>query len=154
MQYKVEKTSTIHLGKQGENLARKLVFAETADWENRFGPGAARIIYLPPGAKAPVSILLEQTEEGAWSWAVTAADTARAGYGRCELQYVAGDIVVKSVSRTTYVAESLDRGDPVPEQGYGEGQQGDEPALSLIDRESGVSYDLIVESGKLMLEEV
>lgn len=107
MQYTIKNASTIFLGKQGEHLARELVFPVVAEWETEFGPGTADILYLPSGAKEPCSIVLERTEEGAGLWTVTAANVVNAGYGRCELRYLTEEVVAKSVSYATYVAESL-----------------------------------------------
>lgn len=56
MQYTVEKSGTIILGKQGEHLARELILPEIPAWEAEYGPGEAEIIFLPPGEKTPVSI--------------------------------------------------------------------------------------------------
>lgn len=142
MRYTAEKNSTIYLGKQGEHLARELVFPELTLWEKEYGPGEAEIIFLPPGGKEPVTIAPARTEDGAGLWAVTASETACQGYGKCELRYSAGDAVTKSSTYQTYVAGSL-------------GNPGEKPAEMplLTDAESGISYALIVEGGRLMIQE-
>ena len=158
MQYTVEKSSTIHLGKQGEHRARELVFPELAAWEEEYGPGEAEIVFLQPGEKEPVSIAPARTEDGAWVWTVTASETVCPGYGKCELRYTAGNMVVKSATYQTYVAESVGEGTPVqktgPETNPDSTQQENPAGIPLvIDEESGIPYKLAVEGGKLMIQE-
>lgn len=107
MQYTVNRTQTIYLGKQGEHLARTLAFPEVTAWEQALGPGRAELLYLPHGVKKPISIALERTGRGEWLWTVTAVDTANVGHGHCELRYVVGDVLAKSADYTTYVAPGL-----------------------------------------------
>lgn len=140
MKYTVEKSGTIHLGKRGEHRARELMLPEIAAWEAEYGSGEAEIVFLPPGEKTPVSITPVWTEDGAWLWVITAAETARPGYGKCELRYAAGGVVVKSATYQTYVAESLGDGEPIPETGPDDTQQNKSAERSLLmDKESGVS---------------
>ena len=156
MQYTVEKSGTVHLGKQGEHRARELVLPELAIWEAEYGPGEAEIIFLPSGEKEPVSVTPVRTEDGVWLWAVTASETACPGYGKCEVRYMAGGAVVKSATHQTYVAGSLGEGVPVPEPDPDpDGVQQENPAEMplLTDAESGISYALVVEGGKLMIQE-
>ena len=154
MQYTVEKTSTINLGKQGEHLARRLTLPDIAAWEAEYGPGEAEIIFLPPGEGKPIAIAPVRTEDGAWLWAVTATETACPGYGKCELRYAAGDAVMKSVTYQTYVAESLEEGVSIPKTGPDDVWQEDPTGMPLLtDKENGTSYALVVEGGKLMMQE-
>ena len=154
MRYTVGKSGTINLGKRGEHRARELVFPESAIWETEYGPGEAEIIFLPPGEKTPISITPDRTEDGVWRWVITAAETACPGYGKCELRYAAGGMVVKSVTYQTYVAESLGKGTPIPETDPDDVQQDGPAGMPLLtDEESGVSYALVVSGGKLMMQE-
>lgn len=98
----------LYLGKQGEHLAREFAFPEPDAWAGRFWPGTAQLLVSPPGGKTYPVILAE--EDGLAVWRVTAADTARAGYGRCELRWSVGGIVVKSKTYVTFVAEGLSGG--------------------------------------------
>lgn len=154
MRYTAEKSGTINLGKRGEHRARELALPEIAAWEAEYGPGEAEIVFLPPGEKTPVFITPARTKDGIWLWVITAAETACPGYGKCELRYAAGGAVVKSATYQTYVAESLGEGTPLPETGPDDTQR-DEPAERslLVDEESRVSYALMVEDGKLMIQE-
>lgn len=155
MRYTVEKSSTINLGKQGEHRTRELTLPEIAAWEAEYGPGEAEIIFLPPGEKTPVSIIPARAEDGAWLWVVTTTETARPGYGKCELRYAAGGTMVKSATYQTYVAESLGEGTPIPETGSDDIQREDPTGILLLnDEESETSYALMVEGGKLMMREV
>lgn len=104
----VDKPGTLLLGKQGENLARELAFREPALWAEEFGAGAAQLLVSPPGGPA-YPVVLEE-ENGLAVWRVTAADTARAGYGRCELRWSVDGLVVKSKTYVTFVAEGLSGG--------------------------------------------
>lgn len=154
MQNTVKKSGTIHLGKQGEHRARELALPQLAVWEGEYGPGEAEIIFLPPGEKTPVSITPARTEDGIWLWTVTAAETACPGYGKCELRYTAAGAVVKSVTYQTYVADSLGKGVPAPGTNPdGTQREGTAGMPLLVDEESGISYALMVEGGRLMLQE-
>lgn len=104
----VNTPGTLYLGKQGEHLVRELAFPEPEAWAEEFGPGAAQLLVSPPGGKAYPVILAE--EDGLAVWRVTAADTARAGYGRCELRWSVNGLVVKSKTYVTFVAEGLSGG--------------------------------------------
>ena len=105
----VENPGTIDLGKQGENLTHKVAFREPAAWAKKFGEGVAQLLVSPPGCGKTYPVILSQ-EDGLAVWHVTAADTARAGWGRCELRWSVGGKVVRSQVYTTYVAESLSGG--------------------------------------------
>lgn len=104
----VDAPGTLYLGKQGEHLARELAFPEPAAWAEEFGQGTAQLLASPPGGRAYPVILAE--EDGLAVWRVTAADTARAGYGRCELRWSVGGMAVKSKTYVTYVSEGLSGG--------------------------------------------
>ena len=154
MRYTMEKSSTIQLGKQGEHRARELELPEFAAWEAQYGPGEAEIVFLPPGEKTPVSITPTQTEDGVWLWTVTAAETARSGFGKCELRHMSGGVVVKSATYQTYTAKSLGDGASVQEEEQDDAQQEKPAEIQLLtDKESGISYVLAVEGGKLMIQE-
>ena len=157
MRHIVKKSETIRLGKQGEHRARELVFPEIAEWEAEYGPGETEIIFLPHGEKTPFSVTPAQAEDGAWLWSVTSKETACPGFGKCELRYTIGGVVVKSVTYQTHVAESFGEDVTVPETSLdgtqqtgetqtttGEGAPGeDTPAVvgqHYFDTESGKEY--------------
>lgn len=105
----VDKPGTLYLGKQGENLVRELAFREPACWAGEFdGQGTVQLLVKPPCGKAyPV---IPEREDGLFLWRVTAADTAQAGYGSCELLWTAEDRTAKSISFATFVAKSASGG--------------------------------------------
>ena len=105
----VDRPGTLFLGKQGEHLARELAFREPSAWAEEFGQGAAQLLVSPPGC-APAYPVALYGEDGLAVWHVTAADTASAGYGRCELRWCVEDMVVKSRTYVTFVAEGLSGG--------------------------------------------
>ena len=108
---------TLYLGKQGENMARELAFREPALWAEEFGAGTVQLLVSPVSGK-PYPVILEE-KDGLAVWRVTAADTARAGYGRCELRWSVGGLVVKSKTYITYVAEGLSGGCGCGEDSWG-----------------------------------
>ena len=107
------------LGKQGENLARIVYFEEPTLWKENFGEGRCELLHQRNGDKAPYPVVLELEGDRA-CWKVTNADTAVVGEGKCELNYLVNNVVVKSKTWTTDVRPSL--GDNVAEPP--EAQQG------------------------------
>jgi hypothetical protein len=100
------------LGKQGENLARIVYFEEPTLWKENFGEGRCELLHQRNGDEAPYPVVLE-LEGDRVCWKVTNADTAVVGEGKCELNYLVNDVVVKSKTWTTDVRPSL--GDNVAE---------------------------------------
>lgn len=96
----------ICLGKQGENLARKVCFDEPAMWKEAFGEGKCELVHQRSGDEAPYPVVLN-VENDKVSWKITNADTAIVGDGKCELHYIVDDVVVKSKIWTTTVLPSL-----------------------------------------------
>ena len=120
-QVKVNTLSTIPLGRQGENLARQILF-DVSGWESEYGPGSVELIAQRPGDEAPYAVV---TTRGGDSvvWHVTAADTLYPGdSGRCELRYYVGETLAKSRIWGTYVARAMDTPSettpPEPEKGW------------------------------------
>lgn len=106
----VDRPGTLYLGKQGENLAREVAFREPACWAEEFGgQGAAQLLVRPAGGGKAYPVILVQ-EDGVFVWRITAADTARTGYGSCELRWSVEDHVVKSLTFATFVAEGVSGG--------------------------------------------
>lgn len=105
----VDRPGTLFLGKQGEHLARELAFREPLLWAAEFGQGAPQLLVSPPGCGPAYPVVLYE-EDGLAVWRVTAADTARAGYGRCELRWSVAGMAVKSRTYVTWVAEGLSGG--------------------------------------------
>lgn len=99
------RTGIIPLGKQGENLAKEIVF-DVSDWVRMFGPGTAQLIHQRKGDAAPYPVACEQ--DGMFVlWPVKNVDTAASGDGRAELQYYVGDTLAKSETWVTKVARAI-----------------------------------------------
>lgn len=93
------------LGRQGENLARKVIFS-VSGVRAEFGDGAFRLSARRAGESNvyPAAV----TENGdTVEWSLTSADTQNAGRGSCELAYYAGDVRLKTWVYDTAVAKSL-----------------------------------------------
>lgn len=103
--YHVRPGSVLFLGKQGENLARKIQF-DISRWISTFGPGTVQLLHQRSGDEAPYPVAVEQ-EGNLVVWTVTSADTAVAGTGRAELQYYVGDALAKSETWMTKVLAAL-----------------------------------------------
>lgn len=105
----------MHIGKQGENLARIVYFDEPSTWEKDFGEGRCELLHQRNGDSAPYPVKLEMVD-GRCCWKITAADTAIVGDGKCELRYIVNDVVIKSKIWTTTVLEALgDASEEAPE---------------------------------------
>lgn len=95
----------IMLGKQGENLAREVVF-DVSGVRAEFGDGAFRLSAKRPGeADAYPATVTENGDTVVW--ALTGADTQNAGRGQCELAYYAGETRLKTWTYDTAIARSL-----------------------------------------------
>lgn len=116
--YHVRHGSILPLGKQGENMARKIQF-DISRWIGTFGPGTVQLLHQRRGDEAPYPVAVEQ-EGNLAVWTVTSADTAAAGTGRAELQYYVGDALAKSETWMTKVLPALGPASETPP----EAQQG------------------------------
>lgn len=108
--------SVLPLGKQGEHLARQILF-DLSEWVHEYGTGTAELIYQRPGDEVPYPIAIVQ-EGDTLIWTLTATDTDKSGaYGKCEMRYSVGDTVAKSKVWRTWVDASMntDVGEVPPE---------------------------------------
>lgn len=111
---------TIPLGREGENLARKIIF-DVSSWQAEYGDGNVSLVANKDGAEPyPCDITVDGSIV---TWMITVSDTAQSGLGRCELHYIVGDTLVKSDMWRTYTADAL--GTPAPEP--------PEPAKNWVD---------------------
>lgn len=95
----------IQLGRQGENLATRVLF-DVRDWM-AFGPGSVFLIHQRNGDELPYPCTIT-VDGGMAIWDITAADVAIPGRGRAELQYLDGDVCVKSAIFHTHTAKALE----------------------------------------------
>ena len=118
---KANTLSTIPLGRQGENLARQILF-DVSGWESEYGPGSVELIAQRPGDETPYPVVTTRDGDSV-VWSVTAADTLYPGdSGRCELRYYVGETLAKSRIWGTYVARAMgtpsETTPPEPEKGW------------------------------------
>ena len=106
----------ILLGKQGENLARRVLFDLTR-WISTFGPGTVQLLHQRSGDEEPYPVAVEQNGTQA-IWTVTNADTAVPGTGHTELQYHVGDALAKSETWMTKVLPALGPASETPPDPY------------------------------------
>lgn len=95
----------LRLGREGENLARRLIY-DFSRWRDTFGDGIVRLIVQRPGEDTPYPVALKIEGETA-VWEVTNADTAIPGSGKAEFQYFVGDTLEKSETFTTNILDAL-----------------------------------------------
>lgn len=95
----------IMLGKQGENLAREVIF-DVSGVRAEFGDGTFRLSAKRPGESEAYPASVTETGDTV-VWALTGADTQNAGRGQCELAYYAGEIRLKTWTYDTAIAKSL-----------------------------------------------
>lgn len=100
------KGDRIVLGRQGENLARRVPFSKPSLWREQFGEGKAELLHQRNSDEAPYPVVLT-VENGVTYWNVSSTDTAIAGEGKCELRYKVGDTIVKSHTFRTTVLSAL-----------------------------------------------
>ena len=113
MEVTASQTSAILLGHSGENAAVRAAF-DLAALQAAFPGGRPALLVKPPkgGNAYPVAL----TVEGSTAyWTVTAADTAIAGFGQCELQWYAGDTLAKSEKFDFQVKQALEAGAKAPD---------------------------------------
>ena len=95
----------IMLGKQGENLAREVIF-DVSGVRAEFGDGTFRLSAKRPGEADAYPATVTETGDTV-VWALTGADTQNAGRGQCELTYYAGETRLKTWTYDTAIAKSL-----------------------------------------------
>lgn len=113
----------LYLGRQGENLARQVIF-DVSGWEAEYGPGTVELIVQRPEDEAPYPVSVKR-QGGHIIWDVTAVDTAvttGGRYGRCELRYYVGDVLAKSDTWRLWVSSAMETPTETapsePEQGW------------------------------------
>lgn len=121
---KADGRSGISLGRQGEHLARGIVF-DLSGWIADYGDGTAELIYQRPGDARPYPVAAARNGS-LLVWSVTSLDTAAATFfgscGHCELRWYVGSTLVKSRTWRTWVEPAMDipaeAAPPAPEQGW------------------------------------
>lgn len=114
----IEKTAVpgqmITLGHTGENGALRVAFSLLPYRQTLPGGKAALLVQRHGDAEAyPVSL---ETEGDTAYWTVCGADTEKAGYGQCELQWYLGETLTKSDKFDFWVSQALEAGTEPPEE--------------------------------------
>lgn len=120
-QIQANQLGVLPLGRQGENLARQVVFDLSA-FAAEYGPGTAELIYQRPVDAAPYPVAAVRDGD-TLVWTLTATDTDfPSDYGHCELRYYVSETLVKSKTWRTWVEPAMDTpsetAPPEPEQGW------------------------------------
>lgn len=98
----------IFIGRQGENLARRVKF-DISEWQRLYGDGSAALVHRRPGDEYPYPCTVAaSTDEGCFYWEVTKADVSVFGIGELQLRYYVNDALVKSQIWDSKIDESLD----------------------------------------------
>ena len=112
-EFKATHLAPIKLGHTGENEAVRVAFS-LVPFKEEFPGGRTALLVKPPkgGNAYPVTLTVEGDTA---YWTVTAADTAVAGFGQCELQWYAGDTLAKSDKFDFWVVQALEAGAEPPD---------------------------------------
>jgi len=114
MQIIIAGSGTLHLGRQGEDLARQVRFP-AGKYRELYGEGSFALAVRRETDLFPYDV--DVTADDTWVyWNLTDEDTAVAGIGSCELQYYADGVLAKSQTwRTRVYASASDPGQRPPE---------------------------------------
>ena len=103
----------IPLGRTGENEAVRIAFT-LAPFEEVFPGGTPALLVKRKGDSAAYPVTL--TVDGLTAyWTVTSADTDKAGFGQCELQWYLGNTLAKSNKFDFIVIPALEAGAEPPD---------------------------------------
>ena len=110
--YAVEALSMVELGRQGEGKARRIEIG-VSSWLATLPGAHLEIVAVRPGETE--SYLPEITQSGnTLAWKPTAADTAKGGYGRAEVQAVKGALIRKSPVFRTRIEAAIESSGSTP----------------------------------------
>ena len=139
----------MHIGKNGEGDALRVVFQVVAEWEALYGAGGVWTLNVQRNGDALAYAAQDFTiEDGAALWVVTDADAAVVGEGRCELTYKIGGTVAKSRTYAFRVDLSLTGGGDVPDPVKGWQETLEERVDGKLDRPDGGSEgDVLTKTG-------
>lgn len=111
--YHVEGLDVVKLGRQGENLTQEVQIDVSAWTEDNMEGATFLIAAVRPGETE--SYLPEITQSGnTLTWKPTAADTAKGGYGRAEVQAVKGALIRKSPVFRTRIEAAIESSSSTP----------------------------------------
>lgn len=97
----------VFIGRQGENLARRVVF-DISEWQKLYGDGTAALVHRRPGDEYPYPCTVTASaDDGYFYWEVSKADVSVFGIGELQLRYYVNDALVKSQIWDSKIDESL-----------------------------------------------
>ena len=105
-------SSTIMIGKQGENNATQIVF-DLSSFVDLFGDGSATLVFHRGPDAAPYLVPAVHTGRSL-VWTVTDTDTQYDGLGAAEVRWTVNDVLAKSAVFRTMCNESITGNDPMP----------------------------------------
>lgn len=114
IEIKATHRAPIKLGHTGENEAVRVAFS-LLPFKETFPDGAPALLARRKGDAAAYPVPLAVEEYTAY-WTVTSADTEKAGFGQCELQWYLGDMLAKSDKFDFLVAQALEAGAEPPDE--------------------------------------
>ena len=114
IEFKVPCRGPIKLGHTGENEAVRVAFS-LLPFKEAFPGGTPALLVRRKGDAAAYPVTLTVEGDTAY-WAVTSADTEKAGFGQCELQWYLGDMLAKSDKFDFLVAQALEAGAEPPDE--------------------------------------
>lgn len=122
--------SVLNIGRQGENLAKRVLFPVQKIIET-YGQGTFQLINRRFREKIPYPVVVT-IEENNVCWEITNVETEYAGDGECELQFFINDVLVKPFKFKTHVDTSVSANGagPAPEPGQSWVDQAIEAGMS------------------------
>lgn len=113
IEFKVPCRGPIKLGHTGENEAVRVAFS-LLPFKEAFPGGAPALLVRRKGDAEACPVTLTVEGDTAY-WTVTSADTEKAGFGQCELQWYVGQTLAKSDKFDFLVAQALEAGAEPPD---------------------------------------
>lgn len=113
IEIKATHRAPIKLGHTGENEAVRVAFS-LLPFKETFPDGVPALLARRKGDATAYPVPLAVEEYTAY-WTVTRADTEKAGFGQCELQWIVGNTLAKSDKFDFFVVKALEAGAEAPD---------------------------------------
>lgn len=113
IEMKATHRAPIKLGHTGENEAVRVAFS-LLPFKETFPDGVPALLARRKGDAAAYPVPLTIEADTAY-WSVTRADTEKAGFGQCELQWIVGNTLAKSDKFDFFVVKALEAGAEAPD---------------------------------------
>jgi hypothetical protein len=113
IEIKATHRAPIKLGHTGENEAVRVAFS-LLPFKETFPDGVPSLLARRKGDASAYPVPLTIEADTAY-WAVTRADTEKAGFGQCELQWLVGNTLAKSDKFDFFVVKALEAGAEAPD---------------------------------------